>query len=67
MKDLTSVELTQLPKCDLCDERAKYDAYIPTFATWGYVCETHFKQCDCKVGLGKGQELILKGCKNEEV
>lgn len=60
MKDHTSVEVLQLPKCDFCDERAKYDARIPAFATWGYVCPTHFQQFDCKVGLGKGQRLVLK-------
>lgn len=54
------VEVLQLPKCDFCYERAKYDVRIPSFATWGYVCETHFQQFDCQVGLGRGQRLVLK-------
>lgn len=51
MKMHDKVEVLQLPKCDFCDERAKYDARIPLFATWGYVCETHFQQFDCQIGL----------------
>ena len=66
MKDHTSIEVTQLPKCDLCDERAKYDAYIPTYATWGYVCHAHFQQFECKLGTGRGQRLILKEVKSNE-
>lgn len=44
-------------KCDFCDERAKYDVRIPLFSTWGYVCETHFQQFECKLGTGRGQRL----------
>ena len=64
--DNTTAKVAQLPKCDFCDERAKYDARIPLFATWGYVCETHFQQFDCKLGLGNGQKLILEGDKPNE-
>jgi len=55
--------VSHLPDCDFCDERAKYDVRIPFFATWGYVCETHFQQFECTLGTGRGQRLILKGYK----
>ena len=63
-KDNTEVEVLSLPKCDFCSEQAHYDARIPAYATWGYVCETHFQQFECKLGLGRGQKLILKGVKS---
>lgn len=58
------VEVLKLPKCDFCDERAKYDVRIPLYATWGYVCETHFQQFECKLGAGRGQRLILREVKS---
>ena len=55
------VEVLKLPMCDLCDDRAQYDVFIPGYRTWGYVCEKHFKLHGCKLGTGCGQKLIVKG------
>jgi len=60
------VEVLKLPKCDFCDEKARYDARIPLYAIWGYVCETHFQQFECKLGPGRGQRLILKEVKSND-
>ena len=51
------VKVPELPKCDLCEDKAKYDARIPCCGSWAYLCELHFKQLGCHLGLGKGQLL----------
>lgn len=61
----SKVVVDTIPSCDLCklrnvfDEKAYADAYIPTLATWGYVCKQHFAMNGCQLGTGKGQELVL--------
>jgi hypothetical protein len=60
------VIVSTLPKCDFCDERARYDARIPSYTSWGYVCETHFQQFGCTLGTGRGQKLILKEVKSND-
>jgi|Deesub1362B_J571_1020462.scaffolds.fasta_scaffold12872_2 hypothetical protein len=56
----TRVVVTELPKCDLCEEVARYDAKLPG-GPWAYLCETHFFANGCKLGLGRGQRLVLQG------
>lgn len=62
----TTVQVAKLPQCDFC----KQDPLIPYQAAhydgrtrigpWAYMCKEHFKQYGIGLGLGKGQELILK-------
>jgi len=56
----TRVVVTELPKCDFCDEKARYDAKLPS-GPWAYLCETHYFAHGCRLGLGKGQRLVLQG------
>lgn len=37
-----------MPKCDFCDDEALYDARIPLYGCWGYVCELHKQMFECK-------------------
>jgi len=59
MKDHKTVEVAVIPDCDLCNQPAAYDARIPGQG-WANVCSYHFKLLGCKVGLGNGQQFILK-------
>lgn len=52
------VIMVSLPPCDICGEPAAFDAKIPG-AGWGYVCNKHFKQHSCKLGIGFGQALVV--------
>jgi hypothetical protein len=52
----THVKVQELPKCNFCDKPARYDANLGM--AWGNVCQDHFNQFGCSLGLGKGQELI---------
>lgn len=53
------VEVTKLPKCDFCEETAKYDGNT-LYAGWANMCLTHFDRWGVGLGLGLGQELVLK-------
>jgi hypothetical protein len=56
----TQVLVAKLPKCDFCDQLAKYDA-ASRQGLWGYFCPVHFHQyTDGVLGRGRGQELITK-------
>lgn len=46
-------------KCDFCYSIAKYDGKTKT-GPWAFMCNQHFKQYGLGLGLGKGQQLILK-------
>ena len=55
----------ELPPCDLCkmegkNEPAEYDARTRT-GQWGNLCQDHFDQQGCRLGLGFGQKLVLRG------
>jgi len=58
--DHKAVEVFILPKCDLCGKEAKYDVLIPRIGKWGNLCQICFDDEKCSLGLGKGQELIVK-------
>ena len=45
-----------LPKCQLCDEAAKYDAKTK-MGPWGFLCEECFKKHGVGLGVGKGSKL----------
>ena len=54
-----TVTVANLPNCDICNDGtlAKYDARIPGMS-WGNLCQSHFMQFGCALGVGFGQELI---------
>ena len=56
--------VARLPDCDYCSSRglarlARYDIRTP-FGAWVNVCEQHYESMGTGLGLGLGQELILK-------
>lgn len=58
----TETPVSSLPNCDIpeCSRRAYADAAIPAYgSSWGYVCKGHFHNLGCKLGLGKGQKLVV--------
>lgn len=60
------VFVDSIPICQVCmhmyrdSHDAQYDAYIPAYGQWGYICRKQFIRFKCQVGLGKGQELVLR-------
>ena len=61
MNNVTEVELETLPKCNFCEEDARYDAKT-TKGPWAYMCERHWSFYGSqKLGTGKGQRLVLAG------
>ena len=56
-----AVEVNRIPSCDLCGDNtpAKYDANIGR--GWGNVCTRHFLEYGCSLGVGVGQQLLLRG------
>ncbi|HEY5236128.1 MAG TPA: hypothetical protein VIJ14_08125 [Rhabdochlamydiaceae bacterium] len=67
-KPSTSVEVTHLPKCDFCEERANYDARTTT-GVWANMCAPHYKRHGLGLGMGVGQKLILvtEDCPREKL
>lgn len=65
MSGHTSVEVAEKRTCDFCVQRkgleswAYADAKIPG-GGWANVCSSHFLLYGCSLGLGKGQEYIVK-------
>lgn len=55
----TRVEVTVLPDCDFCGEVATYDGKTKQ-GPWGAMCSVCFVRHGIGLGLGKGQQLILK-------
>lgn len=62
------IRVERLEKCDLCApahrEVARYDAAVPRMGQWAYICETHAHTEHIRLGLGRGQLLLLS---HEEV
>jgi hypothetical protein len=55
-----SVQVSVLPKCDFCNETAKYDARTKV-GQWAYMCTECFKKHGVgKLGTGYGQEFVLR-------
>lgn len=66
MSDHKSVEVDRIPNCDLC-ATAVVPKQTPAIVDgktrmgpWANMCERHFKQYGCGLGLGRGQQLILR-------
>lgn len=54
------VQVSHLPKCDICGETAHFDAKSKD-GRWGYFCHMHFNTHTWgKLGVGFGQKLVLK-------
>ena len=67
MKNHTQVEVSELPQCDFCKQNplvlyqeAHYDGKT-WMGPWANMCREHFKKFGVGLGLGKGQELMLRG------
>ena len=60
--DVKTALVDELPGCDMpgCDEPAEYDAATRS-GRWGNLCQTHFDQEGCRLGLGMGQKLVVRG------
>ena len=63
--EVKTVIVSELPSCDMCrmegkDEPAEYDARTRN-GQWGNLCQDHFDQQGCRLGLGFGQKLIVRG------
>jgi hypothetical protein len=63
MNDHKSVEVHRIPMCDFPHDgepvEAKYDGKTK-FGPWANMCQEHFDENGLGLGLGVGQELILK-------
>ena len=54
------VEVSHIPKCDICGEvDAQYDGKT-TSGPWANMCHKCMSQHGVGLGLGKGQRLILR-------
>ena len=58
------VVVQSLPKCDFCDDPARYDSPVVAFGgtTWAYTCPPHWraKRVSNRLGTGYGQRLVLE-------
>ena len=59
MENHQKVEVFHLPDCDFCGDVAKYDGKTK-LGPWGSMCKPCFKVHGLGLGLGKGQELVIK-------
>jgi len=51
-------KVSEYPKCDYCDEPARYDARTKSGA-WANMCQKHFEIHGIGLGAGRGQKLVL--------
>jgi hypothetical protein len=61
----TQVTIDVPKKCDFCkqngvDRDAKYDGKVSIGTYWANMCQGHFELYGIGLGLGIGQELIVK-------
>jgi hypothetical protein len=52
------------PPCDICAEEgvttpAYADAKIRS-GPWAWVCRRHFREYNCAIGMGRGQEIVVR-------
>jgi hypothetical protein len=57
-KDSRIVEVSELPKCNFCDEHARYDG-ATSFGAWAFMCQKDWLSYGVGLGLGKGQLLLV--------
>jgi len=50
----------RIPPCDFCAKPAAVDGKTRS-GPWAYMCPSHFKAQGIGLGLGRGQQLVLKG------
>lgn len=55
------IRVERLHTCDFCSEKARFDAFVPWACTWAYICETHASVWGIRLGMGRGQLLLLSG------
>ena len=61
----TKVVVSILPDCDFCGDTAHYDGNTK-LGPWGNMCEGCFRKYGVGLGLGRGQELVVKDGKEED-
>lgn len=62
MSEHKSVKVDKLPLCDLCQGdklQAHYDGKT-VYGPWAYMCKPHFERAGIGLGMGRGQELIVR-------
>lgn len=59
-KDANVVYVSKLPMCDVCDMNvATYDGRTKQ-GPWAYMCKECYKSIGVGLGIGKGQQLVVK-------
>lgn len=56
----THVEVDAIPDCDLHPGRPAYADAKTRGGPWGNLCHECFEHHGCSLGLGRGQELVLR-------
>ena len=51
--------VTSYPQCDFCTREARYDGKT-RMGPWANMCEFHFKLYGLGLGVGRGQQLVVK-------
>lgn len=59
------VNVSALPDCDFCGDEAHYDGKTK-LGPWANMCTSCFKRYGIGLGLGLGQELVVKENKKED-
>lgn len=65
-RDHTTTAVVRIPNCDLPHDvavEAYADARLQSgywAGRWAAVCESHFKQHRCELGIGRGQRYVLE-------
>lgn len=47
-------------KCDFCAAVGNFDGRLRGRSSWAYMCSVHFAEFGVGLGLGVGQELIVR-------
>ena len=62
LKDSRIAIVSELPTCDFCGERARYDG-ATNLGPWAFMCQKDWVSHGVGLGLGKGQVLMREGSK----
>lgn len=64
LTDATTAEVSELPKCSWCPDKAKFD-FRTYSGVWGYGCTLHWiiKRATPNLGMGNGHRLVVRGKK----
>lgn len=55
-----AVFVDALPKCDFCAACATFDGRLRGRSSWANMCSVHFAEFGVGLGLGVGQELLVR-------